>query len=182
MKLKAKPIDFEVGGKPIVIMNRKDVEALGVHGNERVKLTQDGKCIVAIVDVTEKFAQPGEIVTNDTVSTTFKLKKGDPLEVSPAYTPESVAYIKQKISGARLGGDKLLAIVKDVVDRKLSETEVSAFVTALDMHGMTMEETEALSRAMITTGKKLHIPGKCIVDKHSLEEYPATRPACSLFR
>jgi len=175
MKLKAKPIDFDVGGKPIVIMNKKDVEVLGVHGNERVKLTQNGKCIVAIVDVTEKFAQPGEIVTNDTVSATFRLKKGDFLDASPAYTPESVAYIKQKISGARLSGDKLMAIVKDVVDRKLSETEVTAFVTALDMHGMTMEETEALSRAMITTGRKLHIPGRCIVDKHSLGGIPGDK-------
>ncbi len=175
MKLVVKPVDFEAGGKAIVMMNREDIESLGVHGNERVKLTKDGKCMVAIIDVTEKFARPGEMVTNDAVNDEFKLKRGDTIDVSPAYTPESVAYIKQKITGGRLSGEKLLAIVKDVVDGKLSETEVTAFVTALDMHGMTMEETEALSRSMIATGKRLHVPGKCVVDKHSLGGIPGDK-------
>ncbi|MFH0830032.1 MAG: AMP phosphorylase [Candidatus Aenigmatarchaeota archaeon] len=175
MKVTVKPADFEAGGKAIVMMNIEDVSSLGVHGNERVKLTKDGKCIIAIIDVTKNFAKPGEIVTNSQVNCAFKLRKGDQLEVSPAYTPESVAYIKQKLAGGRLSGDKLLEIVKDVVANRLSETEVTAFVTALDSHGMTMEETEALSRAMIATGKKLHIPGKCIVDKHSLGGIPGDK-------
>jgi AMP phosphorylase len=175
MKLKAKPISFEAGGRPIVILNKQDVEALGVHGSERVRLTKNGKTIAAIVDVTQRLVSPGEIGTNDAVSSIFNIQRGDSLEVSPAYTPESVAYIKQKIAGARLSNGQMRAIVKDVVAKRLSETELAAFVTALDAHGMSMEEIEHLSKAMYETGKQLKIPGKPIVDKHSIGGIPGDK-------
>ncbi len=175
MKLRARPISLEVGEKPVIILNKEDSESLGLHALERAKIRSRGKELIAIVDVTTKFAEPGEVITNDQVTSFFSLKLGDQIDIEHTETPESVIYIKQKISGSRLEAEKMKTIVKDVVAKRLSDLELTAFVTALDIHGMSMDEVEALSRAMVETGKTLNIPGKTIVDKHSCGGVPGDK-------
>lgn len=167
MKLRAKPVSLEVGGKPVVIMNSADAQALGLHALDRVSLNTNGKELVAIVDIAAKFAKHGELVTTDGVTSFFLLKQGDEVSVKPAKEPESVTFVKQKIAGNRLEADKIRAIIKDVVERHLSDIELSAFVTALQTQGMSMDEIESLSRAMIETGKTLKFSGT-VADKHSI--------------
>lgn len=167
MRLKAKPISLEVGGKPVVILNKQDADSLGMHALDRVMLKANGKEQIAIVDITTKFAKPGEVITSDGVTSFFSLKAGDGISVKPGKEPESVTFVKQKIAGNRLEEEKIRAIIKDVVERHLSEIELSAFVTALQTQGMSMDEIENLSRAMVETGKKFKFNGT-IVDKHSI--------------
>jgi AMP phosphorylase len=168
MRFRAKPIDFEAGGKGVVILNREDVAAMGIHALDRVVLRKAGKELIAIVDITEKFANVGEVVTNDEVNRFFRLRPGDELEIKPAMAPESVRYIKQKVAGIRLTANKMFAIVRDVVKKRLSDTELSAFISALNIHGMSIDEAQYLSEAMYKTGRVLRIPGKPVVDKHSI--------------
>lgn len=175
MKLRARPISLEVGGKPVVILNRTDAESLGLHALERVKIKFRGKELIAITDITTKFAEQGEVVTNEEVTSFFCIKLGDELTLEHVEEPLSVAYIKQKIAGNRIEAEKIKAIVKDIVAKKLSDLELAAFVTALDIHGMSMDEIENLSRAMVETGKTLKIPGKTIVDKHSIGGIPGDK-------
>lgn len=175
MKLRANPLNFETGGLSVVILNKEDVESLGVHALDRVKLTIGKKELTAIVDVSERFAKRGEVVTNEEVSSFFKIKLGDELEIKRAPKPDSVEYIKEKIERVTLNEKKIRAIVNDVVERNLSDIELSAFVAALDMNGLSMDEAEYLSKAMVETGKKLRIPGKKIVDKHSVGGIPGDK-------
>ncbi len=168
MKLRARTFDFETGGKPVVIMNENDAESLGLHVSDRVKISLRKKVQVAIIDTTERMVSEGVIATNDELSQKLKIKTGDRLEVSPAGTPESVRYIKEKLKRGRLSHKKIKAIIKDVVENRLSDIEMTAFVSALDIYGMSMDEIEALSRSMIETGKTIKIPGKKLVDKHSI--------------
>lgn len=175
MKLRAKPINFETGGKPIVIINKQDVEFLGLHASDRVKVKYKQKELVAIVDVTEKFAKKGEVVTNDEVTNVLKLKYGEQISITPQPEPTSVMYIKQKLAGDELDNKKIRFIIRDVVDRKLSEIELSAFLSALHIRGISIDEAEYLSRAMVDTGKTVKIPGKVIVDKHSIGGIPGDK-------
>ncbi|MEM5790831.1 MAG: AMP phosphorylase [Candidatus Aenigmatarchaeota archaeon] len=168
MKLVARPIDLEVGGKNIVIMNKDDMESLGLHSLDRVKLRYQEKELTAIVDETSKFTLKGEIVTNDDVTKFFNLKGGEHLEVLPEKELESIIYIKQKLAGARLEYPKIKKIVEDVVKKKISSIELTAFVTALYTRGLSIDEAANLSRAMVETGKKITFPGKTICDKHSI--------------
>jgi len=168
MKLIAKPIDLEVGGKNIVIMNKEDVEFLGLRSLDRVRVRYDNKEIIAIVDETTKFTMKGEIVTNDDVTNFFGLKGGEHLEVSPERVLESIVFIRQKLAGCRLDYSKIRKIVEDVVDKKISTIELSAFVTSLYTRGISIDEAAGLSKAMVETGKKITFPGKLICDKHSI--------------
>jgi AMP phosphorylase len=176
MKLIARPINLEVGGKYIVIMNKDDAESLGLHALDRVRVKYKEKELTAIVDETRKFTIKGEIVTNDDVSNFFDLLGGEHLEVVPEKELESMVFIKQKIAGVRLDYDKTKAIVKDIVNKKISTTELSAFVTALYTRGISIDEAACLSRAMVETGKKFILPGNRIIcDKHSIGGIPGDK-------
>ncbi len=175
MKLRAKPINFESGGKAIVIMNKDDAEFLGLHALDRVKVKHKQKELVAIVEVTKKFAKEGEVVTNDEVTNALKLKYGEQISIIPQPEPTSVSHIKEKLAGEELSNKKLRSIVRDVVNRKLSEIELSAFLSALYIRGLSLDEAEYLSRAMVDTGKIVKVPGKIIVDKHSIGGVPGDK-------
>ena len=133
MKLIARPIDLEVGGKYIVIMNKDDANYLGIRASDRICINHNGKKMTAIVDTTEKFTIKGELITNDDVTKFFDLKGGENLEIEPQNNIESIKYIRQKLSGSRLEYDKIKKIVKDIVDNRISSVELTAFVTALNV-------------------------------------------------
>ena len=63
-------------------------------------------------------------------------------------------------------------IVQDLVDGNLSENEISAFVTALHIDKIDLDEATSLSRSMIDTGKTLKINKKIVIDKHSIGGVP----------
>jgi len=174
MKLKAKPLNLEAGGKPIVIMNGDDAEALGLHALERVRIRNDGKNIVAIVDVAKTIVHRGEIVTTNQVNSYLNVKRGQALWVSHEKDPESLSFIKKKLNGGRLEASELKEIVKDTVNGDLSDIELASFITALHILGMSMEETEYFTKAMISNGKKLGLKGT-IVDKHSIGGIPGDK-------
>ena len=175
MRFNIRTVDFEAGGKGVVILNKQDAEALGLHALDRVEVHKNHLHTVAIVDIAEKFAKPGEVVTNCELNRFLSLKREDSVNILPAPAPESVAYIKRKIAGMAFNHNEAHAIVSDIVEKHLTDIELSAFVTALDAHGMSMAEIEGLSKAMIATGKQLKIPGHPIVDKHSAGGIPGDK-------
>jgi AMP phosphorylase len=171
---------LEAGGKCIVILNRQDAEFLGVHALERVRIEYRKKSIVAIVDISERFAKQGEILLCEKAAKDLKLKGGEEVSIKIEPQPESVNYIKQKIAGLRLSAKKIEKIVRDVVERKLSDVEIAAFLTALHIRGISMDEAENLSRAMIKTGKNLNLGKRLIVDKHSIGGIPGDKTSLLL--
>jgi AMP phosphorylase len=180
MKLVARPIDLEVGGKYIVILNKEDADSLGLHALDRVLINYKDKELTAIVDTTAKFTIKGEVITNDDVTNFFELMGGEHLEVFPQNELESIVYIKQKLAGARLEYDKIKKIVEDVVDKKISSIELTAFVTALHTSGLSIDEAASLSRAMVATGKRLRLDEKIVCDKHSIGGIPGDKTSLVL--
>ena len=175
MKLKVRSIYFEAGGKPIVIMNEEDAELFGLHALDRVRIKHKNKNLMVIVDISKKFVRQGEIVTNHEVNSILNLRGGEIVTLIHEPEPDSVFHIREKIAGIRLNTHKINSIVRDVVDRKLSDLEISAFITSLHIRGLSMDEIEYLSKAMVATGKKFIIPGKIVVDKHSVGGIPGDK-------
>ena len=90
--------------------------------------------------------------------------------------PESLFNVRAKLHGERLRETDIVTIVKDVVERHLSNAEIAAFLTALTIHGLSASENEALSRAMVATGKTLSFGEGPILDKHSVGGIPGAKP------
>ncbi len=179
MKLKAKIVGLDAD-KPIVIINKEDAEDIDVRPLDRVELDFKGEKGTAIVNIATRFVNPGEIGLYGEIAEHMKVKHNDVVEVTPSAPPSSLIHIREKLSGKTLKEDDINKIVEDTVHRKLSEIEMTAFVTALHYHGMTTNEVAALSKAMAFTGKTLDLGKKKIYDKHSIGGVPGDKTSMLL--
>ena len=175
MNLKAKFLGLESGGKPIVILNIEDAGDLGIHSLDRVRASYKKNYVTAIVNVTEKIVEKGTIGLYEEVRTVLGLEKEEVIEVEVAKFPQSLHFIRNKLKGRKLNYDEIMQIVKDVVERNLSDIEISAFVTTLHNTGLDLDEATSLSLAMVETGKKLKLNKKIVCDKHSAGGIPGDK-------
>lgn len=179
MDLKIKVLGLE-SEKPVVILNKNDAEEIDVRPLDRVELTYKNRKGTAIVNVAKHFIKEGEVGLFSEIASHMRAKSGDGIGIMPSEPPESLGYIREKLAGKTLKDMQLRKIVEDTVARKLSEIEMTAFVTALYNHGMTIGETAALSKAMSSTGETLNIGKKEIFDKHSIGGVPGDKTSMLL--
>jgi AMP phosphorylase len=174
MKLKARLLDIQAGGNRIAILDNETASFLGVHSSDRVKIAHKCQRVIAIANVASGF--PLNCVgLYEGISKKLGIEDGESVEVQPAEVPEGLRYVQAKIRGERLRENEVSAIVRDVVERHLSDVELASFVTALYIHGLSMDEIEALSKAMVTTGRVLNLDKRPILDKHSVGGVPGDK-------
>ena len=174
MRLRVRLLGIEAGGKPIAVLDDRTAGALGVHSLDRVRLTYKRNHILAIVNIAYDFPE-NMIGVYEVVRKCLHVDEGDEIEVTRAERPESLNYIREKILGRRLSRSKISMIVMDVVERHLSDVEMASFITALQIRGISMDEIEALTRAMVETGETLKLGKEPVLDKHSIGGIPGDK-------
>jgi AMP phosphorylase len=174
MELVAEVLNITAGGKRIAILGEETASMLGVHSSDRIRVTYGDQQIIAIANLATHFPK-NRIGLYEEISKTLGLKGDEMVEVQLAQLPESLSYVRAKVRGERLREHDMVIIVKDVVERHLSEVEIAAFLTALKIYGLSMGENEALSRAMVETGKTLDFGESPILDKHSIGGLPGDK-------
>lgn len=176
MKLVAKHLDMDAGGKLVAIMNKSDAEELGVKPLNRIFVRYKNKVITCIINISENFVREGEIYLYSEARKLLGLKDFDVVEVEKRPELISKTFIRKKINGKRINENEIKEIIKDVINNNLNDLEIAAFITALHIHGISLEEAVAISKAMVEVGKKLKIRGKRIIcDKHSLGGVPGDK-------
>ncbi len=172
MEFKVQPLLIKAG-KYKVVLNTQDAKELGVRGGDRVQL-KDHSYLTAIVET-------GEIIPKGTVGVyqecCEKLGEVCPLTINiiPTSRPNSVSFIKKMMDKQKLEQEEIYQIVQDIVKDNLTEIEMSAFVTTSYIHGMSTDEIEWLTRAMIDTGEKIEFQTHPIMDKHSIGGVPGNK-------
>ncbi|MDP2841116.1 MAG: AMP phosphorylase [Candidatus Methanoperedens sp.] len=172
MELKVKSLQIKAG-KYKVVLNTQDAKELGVRGGDRVQL-KDHSYLTAIVET-------GEMIQKGTVGVyqecCEKLGKVCPLaiDIIPTSRPSSIGFIKKMMDHQKLTQEEIYQIVQDIVRENLTEIEMSAFVTTSYIHGLTADEIEWLTRAMIDTGEKIEFDTHPIMDKHSIGGVPGNK-------
>ena len=174
MRFRVRLLEIEAGGNLIVVMGVRDAERLGVVSSDRLRIEAEGREAVAILNIAEEFPS-GVLGVYREVAERLSLSDDDVVEVEPAERPESLSYVRKKIMGEKLAPGEIEQIVEDVVERHLSDVEVAALVTALEIYGLSMEEAEALSLAMVKTGRTLNFGEGPILDKHSIGGVPGDK-------
>jgi AMP phosphorylase len=175
MKLKAKFLGLEAGGKPIIVLNKEDSDELGITSLARVKLAYKGKELTAIANITTKIVNEGEIGVYEEVREKLNVKENEDIEVEVAKYPRSLQTIKNKLKGRKLEYEETLELVKDIVEGNLTEIEIASFVTALHEKGLDLDEAANLTLAMVNTGKRLNLKKKIVADKHSCGGVPGDK-------
>jgi len=166
VKLKVKVLEL-LAGRPVAIMNVKTASKMNVHLDERVRISNNGKSIISVIDIATGLLKENEIVVSKEIKSQLQLRKGSSVEVSLATEPISAEYIHKKLKCKRLNQLEITKIINDIVKNALTETEIAYFVSAVYKCGMNIEEIEFLVRAMADVGKKIDF-GDDVVDKHSI--------------
>ncbi|MFH1587386.1 MAG: AMP phosphorylase [Candidatus Diapherotrites archaeon] len=168
-KMKAKLLDIEAG-KLIAIMNEIDAKEFGIFPLDRVELMnhRTKKSVVTVVDTTDTMVGEDEVGIFADVSRLLDAKESDSLEVMAVGKPKSVEFIRKKMDGKKLSPDEIKAIIDDFSSNRLSEIEASAFISAIYILGISLDEIVSMTKALISDGKQLSFEGGPVLDKHSV--------------
>ncbi len=174
MKFKVKLLSLSAG-RPVIFMHKITAKNLNIHVGDRLRVSRNGKNIIAVVDIIKTIITPDEISISDEVKLYLKVKSGDSLDINLTTEPRSVFLIAKKLSGSKLSRDEIFTIVADIVNNALTEGEIAYFVSGVYYHGMDLQETIFLTDAIYKTGRALSWKNKLIVDKHSIGGVPGNR-------
>ncbi|HSV42303.1 MAG TPA: thymidine phosphorylase, partial [Methanomassiliicoccales archaeon] len=174
MKLKAKYIDVDTG-ELTALINDDDAQELGIREMDRVRIVHEGNGIVAIVNTSDTFVKKGEIGLLGDSFHRYGAEVEELLDVYAAPRPESVEYIRKKMDGGELTTQEIDVLVSDIAQRNLSNIELSAYVTSLNINGMNIRETADLTMAMVKTGETIKFDKGPIFDFHSIGGCPGNK-------
>ena len=158
----------------LILLNADDAEQLGITTHDKVRLAKGERSALAIVNTTKTFVGHGDVGIFRDTANELGIAEGDTVTITLLPPPTSIQYIKKKMRGEKLTGEEIDSIIKDVVERTLGEIEITAFITAEQYHGMSMDEVEALTRAMVRHGSSIDFE-RPVFDKHSLGGIPGNK-------
>ncbi len=159
---------------PMVMMHTEDCIKVGIKEKDRVAITGN-KTIIAIVTRSSKLIEPGTILLTDELMGKLEIENGEQVNVIYAHDPDSVKSIRKKMDGERLDRDQIDGIVNDILDNRLSDIEISAWLTALHINGMDIDEIADFTMAIANTGEILKFSREPVFDFHSLGGVPGNK-------
>lgn len=172
MQLKLEHFSIKIGQHK-VLLNIADAKELGVNPGDRVRI-RGHESLSAIADTTDDMVPPGTLGVFSEVYEHF-VAWDKPVEVVPAFRSKSASVIKKMMDKRPVAQDEIKTLVNDIVEENLSEIELSAFITSSYIHGMTDDEVEWLTRAMIESGDTIEFDTHPIMDKHSIGGVPGNK-------
>lgn len=171
---KVKEIQIDAG-QCTVILNDKDAKDIGVRSLERVKVIKSNKSLTALVETTESIVDENNVGVLCKAFKELDLAEDDEVEIVPVERPHSIDYIKKKMDGNILTAQEIRQIMTDIVNRNLSDIEMTAYITSVYLRGMNMDETLALINAMVETGETIEFDKHPIYDFHSIGGVPGNK-------
>ena len=150
--------------------------ALGFTVQSRVQVSLRARHVVATVNmVSSEILGDGEAGLSQAAWEALGAEPGDMIVVAHPPEVQSLSALRAKIYGMRLGEPAMRDIVRDVADGHYSDLQLAAFVTACAGDRLDIDETIALTRAMVDAGTRLAWPRPPIMDKHSVGGLPGNR-------
>ena len=173
MKFKVKSYSIHTA-EPQILLDDEDCQTLGVKENDRVMITAD-RSVIAIVSYADDIIEKGVAGIPAQLLDWIGAEKDGTVDIAYAHAPDSVRFIRKKMDGERLEKDQIDAIVKDILDNRLSKIEVSSWLTALYINGMDIDEIADFTLAMANTGDIISFSRKPVFDFHSLGGVPGNK-------
>ena len=165
-RFEARILDI-TAGVSVVILNEEEATENDIFTGDRLVVDNRGKQTIATVDVSKTIVKRGEIALFADVAEKIEAKRGDKLVVAQTGSPASIDLIKKKMDGGVLQEHEIKTIIDELMENKLTDVELSSFITSLYIRGLNTEETVALTKAIVRSGKTLELgDAHPIVDKH----------------
>lgn len=158
------------GGILVALLHCADAQRMGLKQGDRVVVSLGAKRARAIINVAQSSSliSSGYIGIYQELEKQLSVRSGKFVDIDILVKPLSIEFIRKKLTGVRLSRIEIFSIVQDIVDNRLTDIEITYFVSACYIHELSEEETVALTEAMVQTGKKLSFPKKVVADKHCI--------------
>ncbi len=166
MKLEVKDVNLNAGGTYIVILNQEDAAKRDINALDRVKITAKNKELIVLVNISNRGIRQGQIGLYTEVLNQLKLKNHDTVHITPYQRPLSVWSIKKKLDGKTLSTTEINSIVQGIVNNSLTTIDLTYFISGVYTRGFTLDETTALTEALVHYGGSLPTTQKMLLDKH----------------
>ncbi|MDE2148442.1 MAG: thymidine phosphorylase family protein [Gammaproteobacteria bacterium] len=177
-QLRARRMGIDTYHEPVAFMreNCAVCRAEGFKAMARVRIAHDERSIIATLNVVRgQSLAPSEIGLSEAAWHALGSHSGDLVSVSHPEPVESFSSVRSKIYGKPFDAAALHDVVRDITAGRYSSIEIAAFVTACAGNHMTLEETVALTRAMVDSGTRLAWQQNPVMDKHCVGGLPGNR-------
>lgn len=165
--------------KEAVVYIRRDnyiCRSEGFEARSRIRITYKDKSIIATLNiVTSNLLRLDEAGLSEYAWSELGANEGDLIGLSHAEQLTSMDFVRCKIYGEVFSKCQLETIVKDIVAGKLSDIEISSFLTACVGDNLSFKEVSYLTQAMLDVGSRINWGKDLIVDKHCVGGIPGNR-------
>ena len=164
--------------EPVLYMRKDCLVCVseGFEAQSRVEIALNGRSIVATLNVVSgEFLLPTEAGLSEAAWRLLHASAGDEAILRHPAPLESLGHVRAKVHGRRLTPAALEAVIGDVAAGRYSDIELAAFVTACAGDHLDLDETIALTRAMVAVGERMQWGEGIVMDKHSVGGLPGNR-------
>jgi thymidine phosphorylase len=177
-RLRIKRMGIDTYQEPVIYM-RQDCDVCrseGFEAQSRIEIRRDGRPIIATLNVvTSDLLARDEAGLSEAAWRLLGAQPGEFVTVRHPLPLDSLGHVRAKVHGKRLDPDAITAIVRDIAAGLYADVELAAFLTASVGAGLDLDESIALTRAMIDVGKCIDWGQRPIADKHSVGGIPGNR-------
>ena len=162
-----------------VIYMRSDChvcQSEGFAARSRLRVSANDKSVLATLNVVH-----GGLIAREQAGLSeaawqmLGTEEGSVVEIRHPEPVTSESFVRAKAYGKRLDSAALNAIVRDIADGQYSDLLLAAFVTACAGDRLDLDETIALTKAMIDVGDRITWPFPLVADKHCVGGLPGNR-------
>jgi thymidine phosphorylase len=176
--LKLRRLGIDTYQEPVLYMHRDCpvCHSEGFEAQSRVELHVAGRSIVATLNVVHgDFLSPGEAGLSEAAWRLLGADEGGSVTLRHPAPLESLGHVRAKVYGRRLTGSGIAAVIADVAAGRYSDLQLAAFVTACAGDRLDLDETIALTRAMVEVGERIDWGPGLVMDKHCVGGLPGNR-------
>lgn len=177
-QLKLRRLGIDTYQESVVYMNRDChvCRAEGFSAQSRVRVGLGDRSIIATLNVLSGgLLADGEASLSESAWHALHAQEGAHIVVSHPEPIESFSALRSKVYGHRLAFPAWRNMMADVVSGQYSDLHIAALVTACAGDRLDLDETIALTRAMVETGERLSWPAPIVADKHCVGGLPGNR-------
>ncbi|GAB3254083.1 thymidine phosphorylase family protein [Chitinimonas naiadis] len=176
--LRFKPLGIDAASEHMVYMNPgcHVCRSEGFAAQTRLVVSANGRSLIATLNtVRSGLLDIDQASVSVAAQRELGLRANDLLQFSHVPVLQSESFLRAKIYGERLTAEQLSAIVGDIAQGRLSDLHLAAFVAACAGERLDLDETVAMTRAMVAAGERLQWHRYPVVDKHCVGGLPGNR-------
>lgn len=177
-RLLAQRAGIDTYQQPVVYM-RSDCDvcrAEGFQSQAQIELIANGRHVHAVLhQVRSDWLPRNRIALSEAAWHLMGVAEGDELVVRHPPIPRSLAHLRSKVHGGSFDYAALRALMEDVSRGRLPDIQLASFVTVCAGRGLDLDETVALTRAMVDVGERIDWGASPVLDKHCIGGLPGNR-------